>query len=689
MNFSNIRNKFTDGVKKRLKHKKVKPAKKNREKTWIEKFHARYVRDTLWVPAILAVLINFAIESMARQSLGGGFGYLAGSPLVFLYNALIIFATMSLGLLFRRKVLIYLFISIVWLGLGITNGIILSKRMTPFTTKDMANIEDGLTIATNYLSTTMLVVVGVIFAVAVAGVVLFWFKGPKSGSLNYRKIVALVLAIGLGTSGATGIATRTGLVDTYFGNLAYAYRDNGFPYCFISTWLNTGINKPLDYTPTAARNLFTEEELGDDGVMDLEIGDDGIKHANIIFLQLESFADPQWFTKVSFSEDPIPNFRSLAGKYSTGLLTVPSVGAGTANTEFEALCGISIKSFGPGEYPYKSILLKEPVESVAVDLKSIGYTAHAIHNHRGVFYGRNKVFENMGFDTFTSLEYMNNVIKTPKNWARDGVLTDYIMAALQSSEKEDFIYTISVEGHGAYPSEEVLANPEIKVLDAPNDELRWQYEYYANLLKSMDNFIVELTEALKDYDERVILVMYGDHLPAIDMTEEELTTGNLYQTRYVIWSNYWMPKKEQDLSVYQLSAEVLDRLNIHVGTMIEYHQNHQDSETYIEGMEFLGYDMLYGKHYIYGGYNPFTATGIQMGINPVKINEVVQVGGDYYIKGENFTQYSKISLDGEILKTIYLGPTVLGLLEGIDPDDVVNMRVSQVEKNKEILSTTE
>jgi len=689
MNFGNIKEKLQNKLNIKLKSRKVKPAKKIREKTRIEKFHAKYIRDTLWVPAILAVILNFAIESMARQSIGGGAAYLVGSPLVFLYNALIIFATMSLGLLFRRKVLIYLFMSLIWMGLGITNGVILSKRMTPFTTKDLSNVGDGLTIATNYLSKSMLIVFGVLLALTIAGVVLFWFKGPKSAKLDYKKIIAIVLSIGLGTSAATGIATRTGLVDTYFGNLAYAYRDNGFPYCFISTWLNTGINKPLEYSSTAAKTYFSEQELGEDGVMNFEIKDDGLKHPNIIMLQMESFADPLEFKTVSFSEDPIPFFRSLSEKYSTGLLTVPAVGAGTANTEFEALCGISLKSFGPGEYPYKSILLKEPVESVATDLKSIGYSAHAIHNHRAVFYGRNKVFANMGFDTFTSLEYMNNVIKTPKNWARDGVLTDYIMAALESTEKEDFIYTITVEGHGAYPSEEVLANPEIKVLNAPSDALRWQYEYYANMLHSMDSFLAELTKELENYDEKVVLVMYGDHLPAIDMKEEDVTTGNLYQTRYIIWSNYWMPKKDLDLATYQLSAEVLNRVNIHVGTMINYHQHHQDSETYLEGMEFLGYDMLYGKDFIYGGYNPFKATDIQMGIKPVKINEVVQVGQDYYIKGENFTQYSKISLDGKILKTIYLGPTVLGLLEKIDPDDVENMRVSQVEKYKEILSTTE
>ena len=78
-----------------------------------------------------------------------------------------------------------------------------------------------------------------------------------------------------------------------------------------------------------------------------------------------------------------------------------------------------------------------------------------------------------------------------------------------------------------------------------------------------------------------------------------------------------------------------------------------------------------------------------MGVKTIKIKEVVQVGEKYYIKGQNFTEFSKISLDGKALKTVYLSPTLLLLNEEVDPEDASRMKVSQVEKNKEILSTTE
>ena len=35
---------------------------------------------------------------------------------------------------------------------------------------------------------------------------------------------------------------------------------------------------------------------------------------------------------------------------------------------------------------------------------------------------------------------------------------------------------------------------------------------------------------------------------------------NLYQTQYVIWSNFDMDKKDANLTTYQLAAEVFDRI---------------------------------------------------------------------------------------------------------------------------------
>ena len=81
---------------------------------------------------------------------------------------------------------------------------------------------------------------------------------------------------------------------------------------------------------------------------------------------------------------------------------------------------------------------------------------------------------------------------------------------------------------------------------------------------------------------------------------------------------------------------------------------------------------------------------MKMGVKKIKIDKVVNVGGKYYIKGENFTEYSKVTLNGKALKTVYLGPTLLGLSESVELNDAAKMKVSQIDRSSNtIISTTE
>lgn len=49
-------------------------------------FYQKNIRDSLWVPVILAFFLNYYIEVMARQGILSGMDFIADKPLVFLYN---------------------------------------------------------------------------------------------------------------------------------------------------------------------------------------------------------------------------------------------------------------------------------------------------------------------------------------------------------------------------------------------------------------------------------------------------------------------------------------------------------------------------------------------------------------------------------------------------------------------------
>jgi phosphoglycerol transferase MdoB-like AlkP superfamily enzyme len=285
---------------------------------------------------------------------------------------------------------------------------------------------------------------------------------------------------------------------------------------------------------------------------------------------------------------------------------------------------------------------------------------------------------------------MNYVSKTPKNFATDDVLAGEIFGALESTKDEkDYIYCISVQGHGEYPSTKLIKDPSIKVSGDITDEQKNAWEYYAEQVNEMDTFLKNLTRELKSFEEPTILAVYGDHLPAMGVEKEDMKSGSIFKTEYVLWSNFKFDKQDKDLYTYQLAAELQTRIGMSEGTLTMLHQNRDKNPRYQDDLHMLQYDMLYGKSYIYGGESPYVRTKMKMGYAPIRIDSVVTVAGKYYLKGEGFTPFSKISLDGKILETVFVSPTVLKLQEEVDPSETEHMKVSQVEKYNSILSTTE
>ena len=647
------------------------------------------VKYILWM-ALYAFVINLYIETFARLQTGitEGIRWAVTHPVIFLYNMLIIFSTMTLALLFKRRRFVWFIISLVWVIIGSVNGAILLSRMTPFTLYDMQNFADGLTIMTTYYSMWQIILGAVVLALGTIAIVMIFIRSEKWRNIRYKKSIAAILVTAALTAGATAAMINTGTIGTFFGNLNYAYRDYGMPYCFIMTSANAGISRPKGYSEELITDILENKtEKGTDTLLTRK--NDSKEHPNIIVLQMESFTVAQDYANIKVDRDPTPVFNDLYKKYTSGRFTVPACGAGTANTVFEVLTGISAKFFGPGEYPYKGKLRKKTLENMAYVAKSHGYRTSALHDHRALFYNRNEVYANMGFDTFTSVEYMNNVSFTPTNWCKDTVLTGEIMDIMRSSEERDFLHVISVEGHGAYPTERVFKNPYTTVT-CDDEETKWKYEYYLNECHEMDTFIGELIQAIEEADEPTVMIIYGDHIPALDVKEENYKADSLYQTRYVIWDNIGLQKEDRDITSYQSGAILLEDAGlVHEGILFDYQQTtSQDDPDYLENMEALAYDMLYGKNYAFGGSTPYKTSDMKMGHKDISIEEVKKIGDRYYIRGNNFTERSIISLRGKQLSTVYLSPTLLALTEEVDPDDIELLEVSQVDKSEEEILTT-
>ena len=639
---------------------------------------------------LLALGINLYIEWFARLTAGifSVFGWIFHNPLIFLYNAIIIFATMTLALLFKRRRFAWMIISLLWAVVGTVNGIILLQRVTPFTLYDFANFADGLTIINTYYTKWQIALIMLGGVLLVLSIVIIFVRSKKWTNIHYGKsLLAIVLSIGA-AAGATYGAINLHIVDTYFGNLNYAYRDYGVPYCFIATSASAGVDKPKGYSEAMIKNILDKKTLRGQDTLLPDVDDD-MDHPNIIVLQMESFTTAQSYSHLTVDKDPTPVFNSLMDNYTSGWFEVPACGAGTSNTEFEVLTGISAHFFGPGEYPYKGKLRKHTLENIGYIAKSHGYATNALHNHRALFYNRNEVYADMGFDSFTSVEYMNNVSFTPTNWCKDKVLIPHIMDIMKSTPERDMMHIVSVEGHGKYPTERVFKNPYTTV-SCKDQDTRWKYEYYLNECNEMDTFIGNLIDEIEATGEPTVMLIYGDHIPALDVTEDIYNGPSLYHTQYVIWDNIGLPEEDEDTTSYEVGAKLLAAAGLaHEGIIFDYQQsNSKKSKSYLKDQEALTYDILYGKYYAYGGSDPYLPVNMRMGFRTIKIKDIVKIGDKYYIKGKNFTERSIIILDGKKLSTVYLSPTLLALNETIDDEDADKLEVSQVDKSDETVLTT-
>ncbi len=620
--------------------------------------------------AVISFIIYFIVETVNQKTIIGAVLFIVTHPVAFILNLAIVMVSFSSALFIRKRLFNYTLISLLWILVSVINMILLVQRNTQFNASDVLIFRYGIFITARYLSILHCIIIAVGLAAATIFMVYLYRNGYKTyckPSLKKSGIVllstcALIVVLIL-------IGNTTGILMPRFTNIKEGYTKNGFVYAFGCSIFESGIDEPEDFSNDSVTSIL--EKLPKQDYTSEE-------RPNVVFVQLESFIDPSDIRGMEFNEDPVPNFNKLIEEYPSGRLTVPVLGGGTANTEFEILTGMSLKYFGTIEYPYETYADNSTCESMAYNYKALGYNAHAIHNFSAGFYMRNKVFENLGFDTFTSFEYMTDLEYNDIGWAKDIALERYIMSALESDDKRDFIYTISVQGHGSYPNDfdDTETNISTNISNSDIEEYRESLYYYISQVKEMDDFVGDLVNRLADFDEPTVVVFYGDHLPGISFTEGMLQTDSLYLTEYVIWSNYDIKAGDKDVTTYQLAAHVQDILGLSSGTITKFHQTFSNDEMYQNHLQTLEYDIIEGDMLTYGGKNPFVASEIKYGVEDVAIKDIEVKENELYVIGENFNEHSSVYINGSRKSTEYVDSSTL--MVDFVPEDGDKIEVAQM-----------
>lgn len=226
------------------------------------------------------------------------------------------------------------------------------------------------------------------------------------------------------------------------------------------------------------------------------------KPKNIIYILCESC----WYNNDHFKEyfQPLLN----AG-FKAFRATSPVYGGGTANAEFEMLTGLPSNSGVLSGIIYQEYasLMKDNSNTLPKMLHDEGYETIAAHNYGGKFWRRDEVYKKFGFDKFLSLSDMGDLPQEYSlqrkfgTWPPDDFLLyrTVLNEIRNNKDKKIFFNLITMSTHGPFQHE--------------NDSGEGMYTQ--KLHESMTR-LSWFTSELSKIDPDAIILVYGDHKPALN-----------------------------------------------------------------------------------------------------------------------------------------------------------------------------
>lgn len=634
----------------------------------------------LWL--IGGLVLVFATEFLLRGNLADVITLIKEKPGVVLANYLLILMLTSIFFLVKRKYMVYFISFVVILGVAITTFFLMKIRGIPLTFSDLYSIGEAMEIADKYISKTMIIIAVVCLVFLIAFAVFLYKLDCDTKRFKLINFV-LIFIVSIGFFSTVKSQQAKNIMQFKRWDIPASYKCNGLTYSTVESCLKYIRTKPSDYSQAKIKEI-TEKVEKAEGKDNRKLND---KKPNVLFVQLEAFMDPTEVKGVEYSEDPIPNFRKLTQTFTHGMASAPTTGGGTVRTEFEVMTGNNIDYLTPGEIPYNTILKSKYYNSVATTLKSQGYKAHAIHNFQGNFYGRDKAYAKLGFDDFTSKEYMSNYELNEREWVKDVILTKYIEKALNSTKGSDLVYTVSVQGHSSYPTDAENYDFPIKVSGTLDQTILNQMYYYVNQIKGTDDFVGELVDMVNKRDEDTIILFYSDHMPKLKIFEDDDFYLDKYEAPFAFYANFDIEKYDIDkIESYELSSLMFKEAGLKYGPMERFNTYMKDDSDFSKMQDLIEYDVLFGKSYYINDDEKAKKNTLKMGVEDIVVNNIETKGNKMIIHGQNFTTNSRVYLNDKSVDKRFIDENTL---EVDKVDNLETISIKQIGRNSVILSSTE
>lgn len=404
------------------------------------------------------------------------------------------------------------------------------------------------------------------------------------------------------------------------------YVSQGFITSFTEMVNELPIEKPEGYTPDETKNI--EQELvvaydstyGSSEQRTAAVAQFNEIKPTVIAVMNESFTDLSCFEQLKAAGYFGPNYyNSLPDTLVRGTMLASVTGGGTANSEFEFLTGATTAFVGVGKIPYQLYQMSD-VDSLAKDLKELGYVATAMHPQNPVNYHRDKIYQQLGFGEFLSIDDFGDA-PYYHNGVCDYVTYDKILELLRTDERPQFIFDVTMQNHGGYeigsvPAEE-LTNYWV---EGASENTNAMLNTYLTCINASDRDLEYFINELRNIGRPVVLVFFGDHQPSIatslndELYPQEDTASHafrVHQSTYFVWANYEIAGNNE-LNVYdtvganEIAAIALNKIG---APLTDYQKALLATRSDVPSINVAGYLGADGLRYdLESEDSPYTST---------------------------------------------------------------------------------
>jgi hypothetical protein len=220
----------------------------------------------------------------------------------------------------------------------------------------------------------------------------------------------------------------------------------------------------------------------------------------VVVVQAESFID---LRRIGGAEIQLPAFDRLKQRaISAGLIEVPCAGAYTLRPESAVLTGRGFTEQGFDRFhPY---LRPRRFAGGALPnlFRGAGWDTLFVHPYDPRFFRRSHAVPALGFHRFADESAFASA-RRDGPYVSDDAVADFLLAEIRASSgraQKLFAYAVTMEAHDPYGPGRIAGMPDPVC-------------QYIHHIENTDRMLGKLADRLDSEDQRVLLVLFGDHVP--------------------------------------------------------------------------------------------------------------------------------------------------------------------------------